>query len=160
MGIKLEKANINDCEEIHALQIKSFAALFEKYNDEKTNPATESIQILTEKFNHEFSDYYFIEFEDKVIGFIRVFRINDYTCKISPMGILPEYQGFGYAQMTITETEKLYPNAKRWELDTIKQEKKLCYLYEKMGYVKTGKYQNIKEGMDLVFYAKQISEEK
>ena len=50
--------------------------------------------------------------------------------------------------------ESLYPNAGRWELDTILQEQKLCHLYEKMGYRKTGKTQRIKDGMDIVFYAK------
>jgi hypothetical protein len=39
-------------------------------------------------------------------------------------------------------------------LDSIKQEEKSCYLYEKMGYEKTGKVTNIKEGMDLIDYAK------
>ncbi|MFR1519292.1 MAG: GNAT family acetyltransferase [Clostridia bacterium] len=50
--------------------------------------------------------------------------------------------------------EQLYPSAERWELDTILQEEKLCYLYEKMGYKKTGQTQKIKAGMDIVFYAK------
>ena len=46
-------------------------------------------------------------------------------------------------------------NGEKWELDTILQEKKLCYLYEKMGYQKTGKTEKIKDGMDLVYYAKE-----
>lgn len=67
---------------------------------------------------------------------------------------LPEYQGYGYAQRAITIAESFYPFAKEWELDTILQEEKLCYLYEKMGYKKTGKVEHIMNGMDLVFYAK------
>ena len=69
--------------------------------------------------------------------------------------ILPEYQGYGYAQEAIKMVESFYTKAKRWELDTILQEKKLCYLYEKMGYQKTGKTEKIKDGMDLVYYAKE-----
>ena len=34
--------------------------------------------------------------------------------------------------------EELYYDAKAWELDTILQEPRNCYLYEKLGYVKTG----------------------
>ena len=68
--------------------------------------------------------------------------------------MLPEYQGFGYAQKAITIAESLYPAAEKWELDTILQEEKLCYLYEKMGYEKTGQIIRIKDGMDIVFYAK------
>ena len=44
--------------------------------------------------------------------------------------------------------------AKSWNLDTIKQEPKLCHLYEKMGYRRTEKKNTIKEGMTLVFYEK------
>ena len=36
------------------------------------------------------------------------------------------------------------------------QEKGNCYLYEKMGYVKTGEINPIKEGMDLVYYMKKL----
>jgi hypothetical protein len=43
-----------------------------------------------------------------------------------------------------------------WELDTIKQEGKLCHLYEKMGYKQTGREETIKEGMTLVFYARNL----
>ncbi len=156
MNIILQKATSDDCREIHSIQIAAFKSLFGKYNDEKTNPATETIERVLEKLNQDYTDYYIVKFGDKTVGFIRVIRINEYTCRISPMGILPQYQGFGYAQMTIAEVEKLYPSAKRWELDTIKQEAKLCYLYEKMGYIKTGKQHNIKEGMDIIFYAKSI----
>ena len=67
---------------------------------------------------------------------------------------LPEYQGLGYAQEAIRLVEAVYPNASRWRLDTIEQEAKLCHLYEKLGYQKTGQTKQIKDGMDLVFYEK------
>ena len=67
---------------------------------------------------------------------------------------MPEYQGNGYAQQALSAIEALYPFAKSWNLDTIKQEPKLCHLYEKMGYRRTGKENTIKEGMTLVFYEK------
>ncbi len=53
-------------------------------------------------------------------------------------------------QMQVT----LYLAAARWALDTIKQEPKLRYLYEKMGYRPTGEERRLKDGMDLVYYAK------
>ena len=56
--------------------------------------------------------------------------------------------------------EKLFPNAIRWELDTIAQEEKLCHLYEKVGYRPTGKRINIKENMDLVFYEKYMNSQQ
>ena len=68
--------------------------------------------------------------------------------------ILPEYQGHGYAQKAILIAEALYPHAKKWELDTILQEDKLCYLYEIMGYRKTVKIVHIKSGLYFVYFEK------
>ncbi|MCL2427552.1 MAG: GNAT family N-acetyltransferase [Oscillospiraceae bacterium] len=70
------------------------------------------------------------------------------------MCILPDHQGKGYAQQAIIQAELLNPQAKHWILDTIKQEEKLCHFYEKMGYKQTGVQTNIKDGMDLMGYAK------
>ena len=74
--------------------------------------------------------------------------------RISPMMILPQYQNKGYAQKAMLKIEELYSDIKCWQLDTIKQEDKLCYFYEKVGYRKTGKEEEIKQGMDIVYYQK------
>ena len=60
----------------------------------------------------------------------------------------------GYAQQAITKAESLYPQARCWELDTIKQEAKLCHLYEKMGYKAAGEVKIIQEGMTIIKYIK------
>lgn len=52
--------------------------------------------------------------------------------------------------------EALYPEAAHWELDTIKQEPKLCHLYEKLGYRQTGKEEELQPGMTIVFYEKWV----
>ncbi len=41
-----------------------------------------------------------------------------------------------------------------WQLDTILQEKQNCYLYEKMGYRRTGKMEKVNGKMDIVDYEK------
>ena len=53
----------------------------------------------------------------------------------------------------IRQIEKIY-GEQGWELDTILQEEKLAYLYEKMGYKKTGKTRVVNSRMTLVFYEK------
>ncbi len=151
--IRLKKAILSDCSEIYDLQVKSFRALLEKYQDYDFNPGAETIEKTINRFNESFTDYYFICIDTKNIGALRICNFDD-LCKLKQIFILPEYQGNGYAQEAIIISESLYPNATRWELDTIKQEDKLCYLYEKMGYKKTGKEQKIKDGMDIVFYSK------
>lgn len=153
--INLEKASLTDCVKIHSLQVRSFKALLDKYNDITTNPGAELIERITTKMNQEVTDYYFIQVNNKDIGAMRIVRLSNNYCRISPMFILPEFQGKGYAQQAIKEVEKLYPKVKFWELDTIKEEPKLCYLYEKMGYKKTGKEEILQENMTIIYYEKQ-----
>lgn len=153
--IKLEKAIFEDYQEVYDLQIKSFKALLDKYQDYYYSPGAEKIDRTIQRFNDEIIDFWFITCSEKRIGVLRVCNLGE-LCKLKQISILPEYQGNGYAQNAIKYVEALYPMIIRWELDTILQEEKLCYLYEKMGYRKTGKIQIIKEGMDIVFYEKQL----
>lgn len=44
MEVKLLRAVIDDAEELHIMQIKSFKELPDKYHDYDTNPANESIE--------------------------------------------------------------------------------------------------------------------
>ena len=158
MRITLNKADPNDYDEIHSMQIVSFRDLLEKYKDYEISPGTESVEDIAKKINQDHTDYYFIVLEDRNIGVIRVAKLSAKECRISPMFILPEYQGNGYAKQTLREVEYLYPEVKVWKLDTIKQENKLCHLYESMGYQLTGKEENIKEGMTIVYYQKELGE--
>ncbi len=156
MRVQLLKADTDDCCQIHQMQIKAFAYLLDKYHDSTTNPGAEPLERIIQKMEQTFTDYYFIQLGDENIGAIRIVRLHNGACRISPMFILPEFQGKGYAQQAIKNIESLYPDACRWELDTIKQEPKLCYLYEKMGYVTTGKEEDIQPDMTIIFYEKQV----
>ena len=73
--------------------------------------------------------------------------------RISPLWIMPEYRGRGYAQQAIEAVERLY-GPEHWSLDTILQEKGNLHLYEKMGYHRVGETEHINERMDIVFYEK------
>lgn len=154
MEIKLKKAHIGDCEEIHKMQVKSFKHLLDKYDDINTNPGAESLEKIISRMKQEFTDYYFIQLDDKNIGAIRIIRLKGNVCRISPMFILPGFQGKGYAQQTIKAVEALYSHADSWQLDTIKEETKLCHIYEKMGYKRTGKEEVIQDNMTIVYYSK------
>ena len=153
MKINLEKAIFKDCLEIYDLQMKSFEALLAKYQDYDYSPGAEKLERTIQRFNDKITTFWFITYCKKRIGALRICDLGE-LCKLKQIFILPEYQGNGYAQDAIKSVESLYPNVIRWELDTILQEEKLCYLYEKMGYRKTGKINRIKEGMDIVYYAK------
>lgn len=153
--ITLQKAGIEDARTIHAMQVQAFQGLLEKYQDYATNPAAEPVEKILWRMRAEGSCYFFILRDKEAIGAIRIVD-NGAKCRVSPVYILPEYQGRGYAQQAMLLAEKLYPQASLWELDTIQEEPRLCHLYEKLGYRRTGQTTQIQPGMTIVYYEKTI----
>jgi len=155
MNINLEKATIADANEIHQMQLKSFKELLDKYQDYDISPGNESIDKVIARINQKETDYYIIKHNNISVGAIRIINLNEGKLnRISPIFILPEFQNKGIAQSVFKTIEKMYKPNNGWVLDTILQEKGNCYLYEKMGYVTTGKTEKINDKMDIVYYEK------
>lgn len=155
MEVKLIRANVDDAKELHAMQVKSFRELLEKYQDFDTSPANESVEKVEARLKQEFTYFYFICLGAQKVGAIRIVdkKETGKNKRISPVFILPEFQGQGIAQKAIRLCEEMH-GKENWELDTILQEPKNCYLYEKMGYRQTGKTEVINERLTLVFLSK------
>lgn len=151
--IRLVKVGPEQGEKLFQMRRKAFLPVLERYQDFDTNPAAESWEDFQRYFRKN-SDNYFIQLGEIPVGTLRVVRLSEDSCRLSPISILPEYQGKGYAQQALLIVETLYPLAKSWSLDTIKQEPKLVHLYKKLGYRRTGEEIPIKEGMTLVVYQK------
>ena len=77
---------------------------------------------------------------------------------ISPIFIIPEFQNKGIASTVIEQLFDIYPNTIEWRLDTIKQEKGNCHLYEKCDFVRTGEEIVVNKKMTLVKYVKIYDE--
>ena len=70
-------------------------------------------------------------------------------------GLFLRYRGI--AQQVIKIAENLFSANKRWCLDTIKQEKNNCHLYEKLGYTPCGVERKINKRMTIIKYEKRIN---
>lgn len=156
LGISLRKATLEDAEEIHAMQIRAFRPLLEKYQDLDTNPGNEGLDRVIERIGQEATDYYLVKNGRRSVGAVRVVRMrNGERCRISPIFILPRFQNRGFAQQVFSEIERLYAPVQGWELDTILEEPGNCHLYEKLGYSRTGVSRKISDRMTLVSYEKR-----
>ena len=154
MIMRLVRATVSDCEKIWSLQIEAFADLLAKYQDYETSPGNEPKEYIQAKLLDEFTFFYFIYHEDEIAGAVRVVDSkNGDRKRISPIFIMKKFRNRGLAQKTFKEIEKIH-GSNRWMLDTILQEEGNCYLYEKLGYHRTGKIENINERMDIVYYEK------
>ena len=152
--MKLIRARVNDCDKLWKMQTEAFRDMLEKYQDYEISPASEPREKVEARLKEEFTYFYFIVFEENCAGAVRVVDRKDGSRKrVSPIFIMKEFRGKGLAQKAFAEIEKLH-GSHNWELETILQEEGNCYLYEKLGYKRTGKVENINERMDIVFYKK------
>lgn len=143
-----------ECEQLWKMQVEAFSDLLEKYKDYDISPTNEPMSRVMERLEQPFTYYYFIMDGDTAVGAIRVVDMKDGSPKrISPIFIMKEHRGKGFAKAAIRAAEELH-GTDTWALDTILQEEGNCRLYEKMGYRRTGDTQVINERMTLVFYEK------
>ena len=156
MAVALTRIGIEEAEQLWKMQVEAFRELYQKYQDTDTSPAAEAIDKILARFAQPFTYYYYIQDDGRTVGAIRVVDKKDgHTAKrISPIFIMPAFRNKGYAQTAMMLAEEKHGSA-NWELDTILQEKGNCYLYEKMGYRKTGKTEVINDRLTLVFYKKE-----
>lgn len=154
--IELELITSGEAEGLRKLQVEAFIALYEKYRDDITSPAKESLEKITQKIIEDNSDFYFILFNGKRVGGVRVKWHNGRNVKwISPIFVIPRFQNKGIASAVIERLFEVYSSDTiEWRLDTIKQEEKNCYLYEKCRFVRVGNETVINEKMTLVEYTK------
>lgn len=108
------------------------------------------------RLEQPYTYYYYIKVEDLIVGSVRVVDTKESikSKRISPIFIMKEFRGRGYAQQAIQFAEEIHGSS-RWKLETILQEKGNCHLYEEMGYKQTGGTKVVNERMTLVFYHKE-----
>ena len=157
--IELKLVTEGEAESLHRLQVEAFMPLYEKYQDDDTSPAKESLKRVTEKIIEENSDFYFIVFRGEKVGGVRVRwhqgkKVYENVNWISPIFIIPKFQNKGIASTVIEQLFDIYPDTIEWRLDTIKQERGNCHLYEKCGFVRVGEDIVVNEKMTLVDYVK------
>ncbi len=75
------------------------------------------------------------------MGAVRVVDKKDGSRKrVAPIFILKKFRNRGLAQQPFWKIEKLHGRV-AWKLDTLLQEEGNCHLYGKLGYVKTGVFE-------------------
>lgn len=156
MDIQLEQITTNDTMTMTRMYHSAFAGLYEKYHDDATSPFKETPQSILTKINTATHHYYFININQKRVGLIGLIQTESaQITRISPLLILPQYEGHQFAQTTLNALPDLFPTITHLEVDTILQEAKLVHLYEKCGFERiTGKKIQLQSNMTLIFLRK------
>ena len=102
MEVTLLRANVGDAKELHAMQVEAFKELLEKYQDFDTSPANENMDKVEVRLKQDFTYYYFICIGQQKVGAIRIIdeKENRKNKRISPIFILPEFQGKGIQELS------------------------------------------------------------
>ena len=95
--IELKLVTEGEAESLHRLQVEAFMPINEKYQDDDTSPAKESLKRVTEKIIEENSDFYFIVFRGEKVGGVRVRwhqgkKVYENVNWISPIFIILGYE--------------------------------------------------------------------
>ncbi|MET7016704.1 GNAT family N-acetyltransferase [Bacillus mycoides] len=154
--VTLEKATEIDVAVLFQMQIDSFSPLLNKYKDYETNPANESIEKTILRINNLDGGLYKIFVNTNLVGAICISRKEEASkFRISPMFIIPNYQGNGIAQKVLILIEEMFPEITTWELATILEEERNCFLYEKMGYIRAEFKKKLNDKATLIYYKKE-----
>lgn len=152
--VSVRPAAPEETELLHSIQRRAFLPLLEKYQDYELSPASESLKGYSAKLTRPGTTGYLICYDGEPVGSVRIIARED-SCKVSALGISPEYQNRGIALWVMRQMELMYPEARVWVLDTILQEARNCHLYERLGYVRVGAPEAVNERMTLVSYRKE-----
>lgn len=156
MDVQLIKATIADAKNMLEIQRKSFAPLYEKYQDIES-AYNETLDRMTSHIQNK--DYYKILYNGIHVGCIWV-EIEPEIYRIQRIFILPEYQCQGIGQEALKKVEQIYNNAKYWALDCPEDLMINRHCYEKAGYHLTGVKEIVNNKLSLVYYEKKVQVRK
>ena len=155
MLITLEKATSEDASALHAIQIKSFLPLLEKYKDYETNPACEPIDKTLQRINDPLKGFYKILKDQILVGGIGIKHTAPRTLFLGPIFIDPSFQNQKIAQKALKLIEDVFQSVDFFELATMVQEKGNIHLYEKNGYVVHGESKKVNDSLVILFFRKK-----
>ncbi len=150
MNIEIIHADSEDASEILALQKIAYQKEARLYDDWNIPPLSQSLPEIQKEF--ETSVFLKAISDDRIIGSVRALLDSD-TCMIGRLIVHPEYQGKGIGSLLITNIEKEFSNAKRFELFTGTKSVDNIRLYQKLGYAEY-RQQDLSPKVRIVFMEK------
>ena len=129
--VVIEHADVEDAEEILALQklaYQSEAAIYDVYT---IPPLTQTLAEITADFDEQ----YFLKasVDGRIIGSVRAFE-SEGTCFIGRLIVHPDFQNRGIGTWLMSDVEQIFDKARRYELFTGHKSERNLHLYQKLGY--------------------------
>ena len=145
----IQKADMDDLEEILALQKLAYQSEAELNNDFSIPPLTQTLDEIRAEFGQ--SLFLKLAQDDRIIGSVRTYEKAG-TCHIGRLIVHPAYQNLGIGSRLMHAIENNF-NCRRFELFTSQRSERNLYLYLKLGY-REFKRVSLNEKVTLIFLEK------
>jgi GNAT superfamily N-acetyltransferase len=122
----IERASIEDAEEILELQKLAYVSEAEIIDDFTILPLHQTIDEISSEFRYQI--FLKIRLEGIIIGSVRSY-LEKGTCYIGKLIVRPKYQNRGLGTGLLSAAENLFPDAERYELFTGQKSKKNIHIY-------------------------------
>ncbi|MBH0168090.1 GNAT family N-acetyltransferase [Fictibacillus sp. 18YEL24] len=138
----LEKATVNDAEQLTAIMKKTFDFEAEKWLSNRDiidyniqPPGYTSIEMT--KYMIRELEYFKVMYDGLLVGGIIATISGKSYGRIDRIFIDPEHQGNGIGSTVINLIEKEFPFVRAWDLETSSRQLNNHHFYKKLGYVVT-----------------------
>jgi GNAT superfamily N-acetyltransferase len=146
----VERADVEDVEEILALQKLAYQSEAAIYNDYTIPPLTQTL----EEIEADFAKQVFLKVvvDGRIVGSVRA-HVREGTCFVGRLIVHPDFQNRGIGAMLLKGIEEVFYDAERFELFTGGRSEKNLYLYQKQGY-EIFRSEELTDKVSLVFLEK------
>lgn len=149
--MRIVRAELNDLPEILRLQKLCYLSEAEIYNIHDIPPLTQTLEGIQKDFSNQF--FLKAVTNNTIIGSVRAYTVGE-TCNVGRLIVHPKYQNQGLGTKLMVEIEKVFNEAKRFELFTGSKSRKNLHLYQKLGY-KPFKTEEITNTLKLIYLEKR-----
>lgn len=149
-GVVIETADLEDAEEILALQKLAYLSEAEIYRDYNIPPLVQTL----DEIRGDFEEHMYLKavHDGMIIGSVRGTQIRG-TCHIGRLVVHPEFQNQGIGSQLMGAIEGKFNAIERYELFTGERSDKNLHLYHKLGY-RTIRSEGLSEKVTLVIMEK------
>ena len=127
------RAKKSDAPEILALQKTAYQSEAEIYGDNSLPALQQTLEELQKDFERPEQVFIKTVVNGKIIGSMRGYALND-SAYLSRVLVHPYFRGRGIGRRLVEETEKAFPNAKRFEVKTGHKSERNLFQFRAQGY--------------------------
>ena len=149
--ITIEKASIEDAEEILIIQKAAFLGQATIYKNFNLPPLTQSIESIKEELNRK--TFLKALLNGQIVGSVRYAESN-HCIEIGRLIVLPKFQNQGIGSRLLVEIEAMEPTAHNFVLFTGSKSERNIHLYRKIGFQIASK-ETTNQGVELLYMIKR-----